>query len=147
MVGDFMVCVDRIIASACFDTSRANETSGQAAGEAVEENKSRNCADKKRNSGKSKNKAGGEVVECRICQEEGEDGDMESPCACSGTLKVNFSFTLPFSRAHVRLRLSFVCSCAFSLWRRPLFASYFVKINFWGARESNILLGEQVKLK
>jgi hypothetical protein len=108
MVGGFMVCVDRIIASACFDASRASETSALAA-EAVEENKSRNCVEKKRNSGKSKNKAGGEVVECRICQEEGEDGDMESPCACCGTLKVNFSRTLSFSSAHVRLCWSFVC--------------------------------------
>lgn len=94
MVGDFMVCVDRIIASACFDASGAGETGAQAVDETGEENKSRISAEKKRNSGKSKNKAGGEVVECRICQEEGEESDMESPCACTGTLKVNFSLSL-----------------------------------------------------
>uniref|UniRef100_A0A0E0JS43 RING-CH-type domain-containing protein n=1 Tax=Oryza punctata TaxID=4537 RepID=A0A0E0JS43_ORYPU len=27
------------------------------------------------------------MIECRICQEEGEEGAMDSPCACTGTLK------------------------------------------------------------
>ncbi|XP_066310441.1 uncharacterized protein [Miscanthus floridulus] len=27
------------------------------------------------------------VIECRICQEEGEEAAMDSPCACTGTLK------------------------------------------------------------
>lgn len=27
------------------------------------------------------------VIECRICQEEGEESAMDSPCACTGTLK------------------------------------------------------------
>ncbi|PKI69817.1 hypothetical protein CRG98_009692 [Punica granatum] len=34
-----------------------------------------------------KNKKKSRVVECRICQEEDEVYAMESPCACSGTLK------------------------------------------------------------
>nr|CAB3475083.1 unnamed protein product [Digitaria exilis] len=29
------------------------------------------------------------VIECRICQEEGEEDAMDSPCACTGTLKVS----------------------------------------------------------
>jgi hypothetical protein len=29
------------------------------------------------------------VIECRICQEEGEENAMDSPCACTGTLKVS----------------------------------------------------------
>jgi len=29
------------------------------------------------------------VIECRICQEEGDEGAMDSPCACAGTLKVS----------------------------------------------------------
>jgi hypothetical protein len=29
------------------------------------------------------------ALECRICQEEGEEDAMDSPCACTGTLKVN----------------------------------------------------------
>ncbi|KAL6840050.1 hypothetical protein ACP4OV_029860 [Aristida adscensionis] len=27
------------------------------------------------------------LIECRICQEEGEESAMDSPCACAGTLK------------------------------------------------------------
>lgn len=104
-----MVCVDRIIASACFDASGAGETGAQAVDETGEENKSRISAEKKRNSGKSKNKAGGEVVECRICQEEGDESDMESPCACTGTLKVNFSLS-------VHVCCVFVCFCIFLLY-------------------------------
>lgn len=30
----------------------------------------------------------GEMMECRICQEEDEEKEMEAPCGCSGTLKV-----------------------------------------------------------
>lgn len=29
------------------------------------------------------------VVDCRICHDEDEDSNMEVPCSCSGTLKVN----------------------------------------------------------
>ncbi|KAJ3678166.1 hypothetical protein LUZ60_001969 [Juncus effusus] len=86
MVGDFIVCVDRIIASACL--AGGGDAGGVAAGAeavVVEGNKGKNCGEKKRNSGgKSWSK---DAIECRICQEEGEEGDMESPCACSGTLK------------------------------------------------------------
>lgn len=28
------------------------------------------------------------AIECRICQEEGDEAAMDSPCACTGTLKV-----------------------------------------------------------
>ncbi|XP_042429664.1 uncharacterized protein LOC122016430 [Zingiber officinale] len=31
--------------------------------------------------------AGGESLECRICQEEDEDFNMETPCSCRGSLK------------------------------------------------------------
>lgn len=39
------------------------------------------------------------AIECRICQEEGEEAAMDSPCACTGTLKVtpSLSFSLPVS--------------------------------------------------
>lgn len=28
------------------------------------------------------------MVECRICQDEDEDSNMETPCSCRGSLKV-----------------------------------------------------------
>lgn len=36
-------------------------------------------------------------AECRICQDEDSLNNLESPCACSGSLKVNFLFSLPLS--------------------------------------------------
>ena len=35
-----------------------------------------------------------QMAECRICQEEGEEDDMEAPCACNGTIKVSLSLFL-----------------------------------------------------
>lgn len=97
MVDDFMVCVDRIIASACFES--VNGGGGGVRGEGSENV----CA--VTNSGGAGGggewcskkeggmvKGGGVVVECRICQEEDEEHAMEAPCACNGTLKV-FTFS------------------------------------------------------
>lgn len=34
------------------------------------------------------------TAECRICQDEDDIGNMESPCACSGSLKVIYKFLI-----------------------------------------------------
>lgn len=105
MMDDFMVCVDRIIARACFE--RPSETvqtqSGAANVVVVVAEQERNdqgdgsvndCQNGGGGEGCSKSavlsKKVGEimVVECRICQEEDEVHNMEAPCACNGTLKV-----------------------------------------------------------
>ena len=39
----------------------------------------------------------GVVVECRICQEEGDEAYMETPCSCKGSLKARISVPLPAS--------------------------------------------------
>lgn len=40
----------------------------------------------------------GKLVECRICQDEDEDSNMETPCSCCGSLKVNMkSFIISFN--------------------------------------------------
>lgn len=36
-------------------------------------------------------------AECRICQEEDSLDKLESPCACSGSLKVKSFFSLDFT--------------------------------------------------
>ncbi|KAK8522605.1 hypothetical protein V6N13_115565 [Hibiscus sabdariffa] len=36
---------------------------------------------------KLKSSTPGKIVECRICQDDDEDSNMETPCACSGSLK------------------------------------------------------------
>ncbi|GFQ04342.1 probable E3 ubiquitin ligase sud1 [Phtheirospermum japonicum] len=85
-----MVCVDRIIATAaCFQ-----QESSSSANSVVREREgvSESVSDKDgifnvEDGSFSGVKAKGSVRECRICQEEDEEKDMEAPCACNGTLK------------------------------------------------------------
>ncbi|KAL6954838.1 hypothetical protein U1Q18_048533, partial [Sarracenia purpurea var. burkii] len=101
MVDELMICVDRLIASACFDPVNERESlfSG-GGGEVVVAENNRNlsvmnnsevAAFVKKINGNGG--GGGEgcskkmVRECRICQEEDEEQEMEAPCACNGTLK------------------------------------------------------------
>ncbi|OAY51826.1 E3 ubiquitin-protein ligase MARCHF7 isoform X2 [Manihot esculenta] len=83
MVDDFMVCVDRIIASACFET--VNGERGRNI-EATPKNETV-VSVKSNGEGSSSLKKVKEMVECRICQEEDDVHSMEAPCACNGTLK------------------------------------------------------------
>ncbi|CDP10865.1 unnamed protein product [Coffea canephora] len=95
MVEEFMICVDRLIASssassaaaACFD-SPVNEVSNservQDINGAMEGLKTQ---ESEKSNGEFGNEKDGFLRECRICQEEDEEQDMESPCACTGTLK------------------------------------------------------------
>ena len=70
-----MVCVDRIIASAaCFQEPSSSAVERERESEAQV----------------SSVKGKGSLRECKICQEEDEEKDMEAPCACNGTLKVAF---------------------------------------------------------
>ncbi|KAL5784167.1 hypothetical protein ACOSQ2_006559 [Xanthoceras sorbifolium] len=77
MVDDFMVCVDRIIASACLERP---QTEGQNVDVGLEQQEKKSESVVSVNDNKM-------VVECRICQEEGDVQSMEAPCACNGTLK------------------------------------------------------------
>ena len=96
MVGDFMVCVDRIIASAaCFDSGNGGGN-GSGDGLVRREQQEGSSGSKMRGNDvkfngeslKKTKKKGEGLIECRICQEEGEESEMEAPCACNGTLKV-----------------------------------------------------------
>lgn len=44
------------------------------------------------------------TVECRICQEEDHINNLETPCACSGSLKVSLALSLSFLYSHVNLQ-------------------------------------------
>ncbi|RWW21538.1 hypothetical protein GW17_00014306 [Ensete ventricosum] len=103
MAGDSMVGIDRLIASeACFDSANDGVEGGYGCSDRVPRPSVDGGAvlagcleDKKPSSqGKKLNQemGSGAVVECRICQEEGEERHMEAPCACNGTLKVSSSF-------------------------------------------------------
>lgn len=103
-----MVCVDRIIASAaCFQES--SSTAAAAAAATVSGVERESVAQESVNVRVGSENGGGIVAkdgvfvgegcsfsavkgkgslrECRICQEEDEEKDMEAPCACNGTLK------------------------------------------------------------
>lgn len=104
-----MVCVDRIIASAaCFQepslpggaaatvsgVERENEAQDSVEVRVVGENGGGDVAEDVGFGGEGCSftavKSKGSFRECRICQEEDEEKDMEAPCACNGTLKVSF---------------------------------------------------------
>lgn len=96
MVDEFMVCVDRLIASACFESVNERERLLRGAGGGGEVVIHNDLLSSVNNSGVVfvKNSNGGGVGcsekvvrECRICQEEDEEHQMEAPCACNGTLK------------------------------------------------------------
>ncbi|KAG6759562.1 hypothetical protein POTOM_036045 [Populus tomentosa] len=44
------------------------------------------------------------LVECRICQDEDEDSNMETPCSCCGSLKAS-------GNGEMRLKNPYHCSC------------------------------------
>ncbi|CAA2999381.1 involved in mRNA turnover and stability [Olea europaea subsp. europaea] len=96
MVDEFMVCVDRIIASAaCFERSSSESDRETSINDNAAENVnaiSEMVSLKKGNSFNGKDIGEGSSTkesmrECRICQEEDDEKDMEAPCACNGTLK------------------------------------------------------------
>ncbi|KAA8532138.1 hypothetical protein F0562_006720 [Nyssa sinensis] len=93
MVDDFMVCVDRIIASACFESIDERErllSSGGGEVVVADDNVSsvkNNGAVDVKNSNSGGEGCSKMVRECRICQEEDEEHEMEAPCHCNGTLK------------------------------------------------------------
>ncbi|CAK9145030.1 unnamed protein product, partial [Ilex paraguariensis] len=102
MVDEFMVCVDRIIASSCFEPVNERERllgSGAGGGEVVvttDNYENNNNGVVTLNKGNNNNNGGGgdggegcsnAVKDCRICQEEDEEHEMEAPCGCNGTLK------------------------------------------------------------
>ncbi|KMZ68761.1 RING zinc finger-containing protein [Zostera marina] len=94
MVDEFMVCVDRLIASANFESSNGAVLSSTSAFP----NRNGSCLFDGFSTQEGTVGSEGEVcvkkkkkvkvrVECRICQEDEEETDMEAPCACNGTLK------------------------------------------------------------
>lgn len=95
MVDEFMVCVDRIIATACFES--VNETGERLLSD--EANHVVQVASVDNNKNRQVGCCSNMVRECRICQEEDEQHQMEAPCACNGTLKANL--------------ISFISSCIF----------------------------------
>ncbi|XP_064976449.1 uncharacterized protein LOC135618919 [Musa acuminata AAA Group] len=102
MAGDSMVSIDRLIANdgvegsfGCSDRVARPPADVGTVLAGCREDKKPSSEGKKL----SQEVGSGAVVECRICQEEGEERHMEAPCACNGTLKVSSSiFSVKFSQ-------------------------------------------------
>lgn len=71
------------------------------------------------------------MIECRICQEEGDEGAMDSPCACTGTLKVT-SPSLSISLPHA--------SCFFSWVFLKNCEDWGTQVSVWWNRSGNPML-------
>ena len=54
-----------------------------------------------------------QTVECRICQEEDIIKNLETPCSCSGSLKV-FNVLDNFETYSLKLSISLFCKTVFS---------------------------------
>jgi len=99
MADDFIVCIDRIIASTpCFGSVDGRQCDGVGVDPLiipVPENGGEGCSSSSSSSSSNKDDDDDDVVvvvvECRICQEEDLAQAMEAPCSCNGTLKVGFS--------------------------------------------------------
>ncbi|PIA33480.1 hypothetical protein AQUCO_04100129v1 [Aquilegia coerulea] len=84
-MGDhFVLLVDRLLTESTLEAAiESRNRSLQATSLAVEVNKTEFLSHKKDFGDGSP----GKIVECRICQDEDEDLNMETPCSCCGSLK------------------------------------------------------------
>lgn len=60
----------------------------------------------------------GKLVECRICQDEDDDRNMETPCSCCGSLKVSRVVLSTFSK------MLFICFCSMVIFIDQLLCKF-----------------------
>ncbi|XP_077253747.1 uncharacterized protein LOC143892769 [Tasmannia lanceolata] len=82
MVDRFVLLMDRLITESTIEAAIESRNQSQIAS-ASEIEAETEFALQKRNFGCATPK----LVECRICQDEDEDLNMETPCSCCGSLK------------------------------------------------------------
>ncbi|XP_077242368.1 uncharacterized protein LOC143882856 [Tasmannia lanceolata] len=84
-MGDhFVLLVDRLITESTIEAAIESRNQSQIAAASAIEIETE-FAMQKRNFGCPSSP--GKLVECRICQDEDEDSNMETPCSCCGSLK------------------------------------------------------------
>ncbi|KAJ0038581.1 hypothetical protein Pint_22210 [Pistacia integerrima] len=85
-MGDhFVLLVDRLLTESTLEAAiESRNRSLEAAKSTVDDSKVENSTQKIEFRDIS---TPGKVVECRICQDEDEDSNMETPCSCCGSLK------------------------------------------------------------
>ena len=91
MVDDFIVCIDRIIASTtCFGSSVSDERDARESEALINVEEAPGNVGVNIDGGEGCSSSKKErIVECRICQEDDQVQAMEAPCSCNGTLKVS----------------------------------------------------------
>lgn len=84
----FVLLVDRLLTESTLEAIESRNRSMQATSSAVENPKLdySNC---KKIDFEDIVSSPRKIVECRICQDEDEDSNMETPCSCCGSLKVS----------------------------------------------------------
>ncbi|XVF43666.1 hypothetical protein PTKIN_Ptkin02bG0059100 [Pterospermum kingtungense] len=82
-MGDhFVLLVDRLLTESTLEAAiESGNRSLQATASAIDDTKVLSSSSKVNLSSPRK------IVECRICQDEDEDSNMETPCSCCGSLK------------------------------------------------------------
>lgn len=88
-MGDhFVLLVDRLLTESTLEaTIQSNKGSMHAPSSAIKEKKIDDNAAQKVDDRNMLSPR--KLVECRICQDEDEDSNMETPCSCCGSLKVS----------------------------------------------------------
>ncbi|CAL5372397.1 unnamed protein product [Camellia sinensis] len=92
MSGHLVLCVDRLITSESLQSLQGAEVSGSSSGEGSCSHMTDPSSSIDMKDGEEHDEADEEelliqMVECRICQEEDSIQNLETPCACSGSLK------------------------------------------------------------
>ncbi|CAL5374650.1 unnamed protein product [Camellia sinensis] len=92
MSDHLVLCVDRLITSESLQSLQGAEVSGSSSGEGSCSHMTDPSSSIDMKDGEEHDEADEEepliqMVECRICQEEDSIQNLETPCACSGSLK------------------------------------------------------------
>lgn len=96
-MGDhFVLLVDRLLTESTLEAAleSRNRAMQEAASSAVNEAAEVVMTSKKM--GLDDVNSPRKIVECRICHDEDEDSNMETPCSCCGSLKVRISSSSQF---------------------------------------------------
>ncbi|KAH7571025.1 hypothetical protein JRO89_XS05G0241700 [Xanthoceras sorbifolium] len=112
-MGDhFVLLVDRLLTESTLEAAiqSQNRSMQAAAAAAVDDSKVDSYSGKVDFGGATTTT--GKLVECRICQDDDEDSNMETPCSCCGSLKVSLACFL-----FIRILLDFCSMLTVDVYR------------------------------
>ena len=117
-MGDHLVlCVDRLITPESLQSMQEAEAAGSSGEGSSQGAEPHSCAvdvkDMEEHVSCDEEEPLIQTVECRICQEEDIIKNLETPCSCSGSLKV-FNVLEHFKTYSLKLSISLFCKTIFS---------------------------------